>query len=117
MPDEEWLGMGYIRLQLEYGARRVTEYIGLLAAMLTTASFLPQAIMVVRTRNTDGISLAMYVMFTAGVAGWFIYGLMIGSAPVIIANCVTLVLAAIILAIKVVSVSRFTSQRRVRAQV
>lgn len=75
--------------------------IGILAAILTTLSFLPQAILVLRTRQTEGISLAMYAMFTAGVAGWLAYGLMSGALPVILANAVTLVLAALILSIKV----------------
>ncbi|MEM9937480.1 MAG: SemiSWEET transporter [Pseudomonadota bacterium] len=76
------------------------DVIGLIAAILTTASFVPQAIMVVRTRDTAGISLVMYIMFTIGVAGWTSYGLMIGSVPVIAANVVTLVLATIILVMK-----------------
>ncbi|MEO0548726.1 MAG: SemiSWEET transporter [Pseudomonadota bacterium] len=76
------------------------DVIGLIAAIMTTASFVPQAIMVVRTRDTAGISLVMYIMFTIGVAGWTSYGLMIGSVPVIAANVVTLVLATIILVMK-----------------
>ena len=83
----------------------MTELIGLLAAILTTASFLPQAILVVRTRNTEGISLAMYILFTIGVAGWFAYGLLIESLPVILANLITLLLAATILLIKLHAVS------------
>lgn len=80
------------------------ELIGIIAAILTTASFVPQAIMVVRTGDTAGISLIMYVMFTIGVAGWTSYGLLIGSFPVIAANVVTLVLAAVILVMKLRSV-------------
>jgi len=76
------------------------DLIGIIAAILTTASFVPQAIMVVRTGDTAGISLVMYVMFTIGVAGWTSYGLMIGSVPVIAANVVTLALATIILVMK-----------------
>lgn len=82
----------------------MTELVGLIAACLTTASFLPQAVMVLRTGRTEGISLVMYVMFTAGVATWLGYGMLIGSLPVIIANAITLVLAASILAMKVRSV-------------
>ena len=81
----------------------LSELLGLAAASLTTASFLPQALLVLRTRNTDGISLAMYAMFTLGVALWFVYGLMILSWPVIIANLITFALAACILAVKLLS--------------
>lgn len=77
------------------------EIVGGAAAVLTTASFLPQAIRVIRTNDTAAISLAMYLMFTAGVALWLVYGLAIGSAPVIVANVVTFALAAIILVQKI----------------
>lgn len=82
----------------------LAEIIGSLAAFLTTASFLPQAIKVVRTRETEAISLAMYSMFTLGVALWGVYGLMTLQWSIIIANAVTVVLAATILAIKMKAV-------------
>jgi MtN3 and saliva related transmembrane protein len=76
------------------------ELIGYIAAALTTISFIPQAVMTIRTRNTSGISLGMYVMFTAGVALWLVYGIGLQSWPMIVANTVTLALAATILALK-----------------
>lgn len=80
------------------------EVIGTIAAVLTTSSFLPQAIKVVRTRDTGAISLVMYVLFTAGVSLWGVYGLMTSQWSIIIANGITVVLAAIILSMKVASV-------------
>ncbi len=77
------------------------EVIGAIAAVLTTSSFLPQAIKVLRTRDTEAISLTMYVLFTAGVTLWGIYGLMTWQWSIIIANGVTIVLAATILTMKV----------------
>lgn len=74
---------------------------GTIAALLTTASFVPQAVLVLRTRNTDGLSLTMYAMFTTGIACWLVYGVLIASVPIIVANLVTLCLAALILTIKV----------------
>ena len=79
----------------------MSDMIGLMAAALTTLSFLPQALMVIRTGRTDGISLIMYAMFTTGVAGWLVYGILLGSLPMIVANSVTLLLASMILALKV----------------
>jgi MtN3 and saliva related transmembrane protein len=76
------------------------ESIGYAAAVLTTCSFVPQAVMIIRTRNTTGISLGMYVIFTIGVCLWFAYGVAIGSWPMIAANAVTFVLAVIVLALK-----------------
>lgn len=78
----------------------MVQFIGLLAACLTTLSFLPQAILIIRTRETAGISFTMYLMFTSGVAAWFIYGLLRGDIPVILANFVTLNLAGIVLFLK-----------------
>jgi len=76
------------------------ELIGYAAAILTTASFVPQAILTLRTRDVSGISLGMYSCFTLGVALWLIYGISLGQWPLIIANTITLALAMIILLIK-----------------
>ena len=76
------------------------EWIGAIAATLTTASFLPQVWLTFRTRDVSGISLGMYSCFTTGVALWLVYGLSIGSVPVTVANCVTLSLALAILGMK-----------------
>ena len=77
-----------------------TEWFGYAAAVLTTVSFVPQAVMTIRTRNTSGVSRAMYVIFTIGVALWLAYGIALESWPMILANSVTFVLAATILALK-----------------
>ena len=74
--------------------------IGYLAASLTTLSFLPQAIKVIATRNTQGISGLMYVMFVCGLVMWLIYGLLIEDTAVSMANFLTLLFALPILVIK-----------------
>ncbi|MDP9047391.1 MAG: SemiSWEET transporter [Bacteroidota bacterium] len=74
--------------------------IGLFAAFCTTVSFLPQAVKTIQTKDTSGISLSMYALFTTGTLLWLIYGLLSGSLPVTIANAVTMVFAAIILIYK-----------------
>ena len=76
-------------------------WIGSIAAVLTTVSFVPQAVKVIRERRTEGISLAMYVLFTLGVGLWLVYGALIRSYPVVLANGVTLALAGAILALKI----------------
>jgi MtN3 and saliva related transmembrane protein len=78
----------------------LTDMIGTLAAVLTTASFLPQAWHTFKTKDVSGISLGMYSVFTAGVAMWLVYGLMLQAWPVVIANVITLALAATILGMK-----------------
>jgi MtN3 and saliva related transmembrane protein len=78
-----------------------TEILGFLAAVCTTASFVPQVWHILKTRDTRALSLMMYLLFTVGVVLWLVYGIMIGSAPVIVANGITLVLALVILTCKV----------------
>lgn len=77
------------------------ELIGYLAAVLTTVSFVPQVIKVFRERQTAAISLGMYVLFTIGVALWLVYGILIHSLPVAIANAVVVVLAGLVLIMKI----------------
>lgn len=77
------------------------DLLGYLAAILTTSAFVPQAIKTIRSRDTRAISLWMYMVFTAGVAFWLAYGVALGSRPIILANAVTLLLSATILALKV----------------
>jgi MtN3 and saliva related transmembrane protein len=79
----------------------IPELIGYLAATLTTASFLPQAIMTFKTRDTDSLSLGMYGMFTLGVLLWLIYGIYLANLAIIVANAVTFLLAAAILTVKI----------------
>jgi MtN3 and saliva related transmembrane protein len=75
--------------------------IGYVAAVLTTAAFVPQAVKTLRTRDTRAISLWMYVVFTAGVACWAAYGVALDSWPIILANMITFLLSALILVLKV----------------
>ena len=77
-----------------------TDLIGAVAAMLTTASFIPQAWHSFKTRDVSGISLGMYSVFTVGVALWLLYGVLLQSWPLMIANSITLLLASAILGMK-----------------
>ena len=76
------------------------DVVGSAAACLTTISFVPQAWQSFRTRDVSGISLGMYSVFTAGVALWLAYGLLVDSWPIGVANAVTLVFSIAILAMK-----------------
>ena len=77
------------------------DWVGFAAGILTTIAFLPQVVLTWRTRRAAGVSLGMYAVFTAGTALWRVYGIGIGSVPVIAANGITLVLALCILAMKI----------------
>jgi len=84
------------------------EFIGYLAAFLTTLSFLPQAMKTIKTRDTSGISFLMYFMFVSGVFFWLIYGFLISNVTILVANLITLIFAGIVLFIK------FKAMRKVR---
>ena len=71
-----------------------------IAAVLTTVAFVPQALHVIRHKETRAISLYMYVAFAIGVAFWLAFGVMIWNWPMIVANTITLALALTILAMK-----------------
>ena len=76
------------------------EWAGYVAATMTTLSFVPQAAKTIRTRDTRSISLGMYMVFTAGIAMWLVYGIALHSIPMILSNIVTFVLSATILGLK-----------------
>jgi MtN3 and saliva related transmembrane protein len=70
------------------------------AATLTTAAFVPQALHIIRHKETRAISLFMYVSFAVGVALWLSFGCLIGNWPIIVSNAITLALAIAIIAMK-----------------
>ena len=76
------------------------ELFGYFAAALTSLSFLPQAVMTIRTRDTHSLSLSMYSLFSTGVLFWLLYGIYLQNAAIIAANAITLTLATPILLIK-----------------
>ncbi|MEC7753158.1 SemiSWEET transporter [Roseivirga sp. UBA1976] len=82
---------------------RVMENLGILAAILTTGAFLPQAIKTIRTRHTEDLSLTTFAMMFLGTLCWLAYGLSIDNRPLIIANIITALLAGIILFMKLLS--------------
>ena len=68
------------------------EFFGYFAAILTTAAFLPQLIKTLKTKKAEDVSLITLIMFICGVGFWIIYGYKISSAPILIANIITLIL-------------------------
>ena len=74
--------------------------IGTVAGTLTTAAYLPQVIKVWRSRSAGDISLQMYLLMVTGSVLWVTYGVLMMAWPVILANGVSLIFTAIILAFK-----------------
>jgi MtN3 and saliva related transmembrane protein len=76
------------------------DLVGYAAATLTTLAFIPQTLHSWRSRDLSGVSLGMYSLFTIGVALWLLYGIVLDSWPIIIANAITLALAGSVLFLK-----------------
>ena len=82
------------------------ETVGLVAAALTTFSFLPQVIKTWKSRSAEDLSLGMFTMMVIGVILWLIYGLSLNNLPMILANSVTLLLSGSILYFKLFGAKR-----------
>jgi len=75
-------------------------WVSAIAAILTTGAFVPQALHLLRHKETKAISLLMYVAFALGVALWLWFGVLIDNWPMIVANAITLALALAIIGMK-----------------
>ena len=82
------------------------------AGVMTTIAFLPQVVKTWRSQSAEDISLLMFLIFSLGVFLWMLYGIGLGSLPIVIANGITLLLAGSILVMKL----RFTLMKRRRMQ-
>jgi MtN3 and saliva related transmembrane protein len=74
--------------------------IGSIAALLSTISFLPQAVKIIRTRDTESISAGMYAVTVAGFVLWTAYGVILRQWPIIGSNGICLFVSAFILTMK-----------------
>lgn len=89
-----------------HGAYRLTSvaamelWVSAAAAILTTAAFLPQALHIIRHRETKAISLIMYVTFATGVTLWLLFGYLIDNWAIMISNAITLALTLAIVGMK-----------------
>jgi MtN3 and saliva related transmembrane protein len=79
----------------------MTNFIGYLCAALTTIAFIPQAIKVYKTKQTEDISFGMMSLMTTGVGLWVVYGFLLNAIPVIVANVLTFILSLYILIMKI----------------
>ena len=75
-------------------------YLGALAALLTTAAYIPQAYRTIKTRSTSSLSLPTYLLLLSGTVLWTAYAVYTDNLPVLVANAVTAVLSGIILWLK-----------------
>ena len=78
----------------------LTDSVGMIGALLTTVCWLPQALKIIRERETRSISLPATGMFTLGMALWLVYGVALIDWPLISSSVVTLALMLVILGLK-----------------
>ena len=76
------------------------ESIGIIAAILTTSAFIPQVDKIYKEKKAQGVSLSMYLIMFVGVLLWLVYGILIGSIAIIIANSVTAILQLFVIIFK-----------------
>ncbi|MCR9288527.1 MAG: SemiSWEET transporter [Bacteroidetes bacterium] len=75
--------------------------IGIVAAILTTGAFLPQALKTIKTKQTDDLSLTTFSMIFIGTILWSFYGHFIEDNPLLFANVITAFLSGIIVTLKI----------------
>ena len=80
----------------------MSNVLGYIAGTLTTLAFLPQALKAFRTKSTADMSLVMWLLLSTGVGCWLVYGILLRSGPIIVANAVTLIFSATILLLKLI---------------
>ncbi len=78
----------------------IVTLVGSAAAILSTISFVPQAVKIIRSRDTSSISSGMYMVTVAGFVLWTTYGAMQLAWPLIASNSICLILSAFILTMK-----------------
>ena len=78
----------------------IYEILGFIAAIITTASFVPQVYKTWKSKSVESLSLTMYIAFFIGIVLWLIYGIHLNSLPMILANSITSVLALLLIIFK-----------------
>jgi len=92
------------------------EIIGYIAAILSAICFVPQAIRVIQTKDTNAISFWMYLLSLLSVIFWLIYGLMLSSWPIILKNVLVIILSGVILVLKTADLFKFSKKSKKNPQ-
>lgn len=77
--------------------------LGLIAALLTTGAYIPQAYKTIKTKSTSDLSISTFSMLFIGTICWFFYGTFIKDTPIMLANGITATLSGIIFYLKLTS--------------
>ena len=74
--------------------------IGLMAGALTTSSSIPQAIKILQTKSAKDVSALFFILMSAGMSLWLVYGLYRSDIALVLWNTVSLAFCLSILAMK-----------------
>ncbi|MGN0220111.1 MAG: SemiSWEET family sugar transporter [Muribaculaceae bacterium] len=77
------------------------DIIGYLASICMIFGYMPQAIVTIRTRDTDGIALPTFIMLGLGSVFFVVNGILSSNIPLVITNVITTVCSVIIFGIKI----------------
>jgi MtN3 and saliva related transmembrane protein len=76
------------------------ELFGLIAGAITSFGFIPQIVKGYKTKKLEDISYFMPIVLSIGMTLWFIYGILIDSIAVIIANAFGIICCIILILMK-----------------
>ena len=79
----------------------VINIIGSLASICMILGYLPQAIVTIRTRDTDGIAMPTFIMLGLGSVFFVVQGLLLSNWPLVVTNVITTICSVIIFGIKI----------------
>lgn len=79
----------------------IQDIIGYLASVCMILGYMPQAIVTMRTRDTDGIALPTFIMLGLGSVFFVVNGILSSNIPLVITNVITTVCSVIIFGIKI----------------
>jgi MtN3 and saliva related transmembrane protein len=82
---------------IEMTAQILVEALGVMAAVCSTTSFIPQLVKLLREKTSGDVSLRMYVLTVSAFSLWSVYGLVLKSWPLVVSNLISLVLSSAIL--------------------
>lgn len=88
-------------LQFFYETMDFANIFGWCASICMILGYLPQAVVTIRTRDTDGIAMPTFIMMGLGSLFFVIQGILIGNWPLAVTNLITLACSVAIFSIKI----------------
>jgi len=75
--------------------------IGFVGAVLSSVSFLPQVIKIIKTKSADDLSMPTILLLAGNAAAWLTYGILKDALPLSITNAIMLSMLLLIVFFKI----------------